>query len=452
MLRKIRIAAASAVFVAITALFLDRTGVFRPYLGWLPKIQALEAVLAANVAVIICLILLTLLFGRVYCSVICPLGILQDIFSRLGGKRRKYRFSYKKPNNWLRYGALLAFVALFLLGINSIACLIAPYASFGRIISAGRAASLPVAVIAIVTLAVIFVLAFRSGRSWCNTICPVGTTLGLISRFAIFRPVFDTSKCNGCKLCARGCKASCINPEEHKIDYSRCVTCMDCISNCHQGAISYKTHFHTMKKKTEAPADKSRRNFLVAGAALLSAATIRAKADSIRTGAAVIDEKKVPARTTPVKPAGSVSLRNFSDHCVSCQLCVTKCPNHVLQPSTRLSSLLQPEMSFEKGFCDLTCNACSNVCPAGAIKPVSLADKSSIRVGIATFIPENCLFCLACVTECPSKAIKPKKADGVRTLAIDAESCIGCGKCEYVCKASPNKAIYVEGRKIHSFA
>jgi len=460
MLKKIRIAIAAAVFAAITALFLDGSGLLRPYLGWLPKVQALEAVLALNLFVIAGLVLVTLLFGRVYCSVICPLGIMQDIFSWMGGKKKRNRFSYKKPNNWLRYGILAAFVVLLALGLNAIACLIAPYGAFGRIAGAVRAHSLPVAIVALVTLAVLFVLAWRDGRWWCNNICPVGTALGLISRFAIFRPVIDTAKCNGCTLCARNCKCSCIDPKEHRIDTSRCVACMDCLGNCHQHAITIKPNFHTMKKRTDDVADTSRRNFLAAGVALLSAATLRAKADTVKTGAAILEEKKVPARTTPVKPAGSLSLKNFADHCVSCQLCVTKCPNHVLRPSTSVSTLLQPEMSFEKGFCDISCNTCSSVCPAGAIKPIALEEKASTRVGHAVVITDNCVMksgekCFECAKHCPAGAIRPvalTAGSSIKVPSVNTERCIGCGSCEYHCPANPYAAIYVEGNEIHSLA
>ena len=99
--------------------------------------------------------------------------------------------------------------------------------------------SLSTLIIAVVTLIVLFILAWRNGRTYCNTICPVGTVLGFISKYAIFKPVIDTSKCNSCGLCARNCKASCINSKAHEIDYSRCVACMDCIGKCKHGAIKY---------------------------------------------------------------------------------------------------------------------------------------------------------------------------------------------------------------------
>lgn len=160
---------------------------------------------------------------------------------------------------------LAVFVAAMLAGVG---WLIAPYSAYGRIASnlfapiyawgnnglawiAGRMdsyafysvevwmKSLGMFLIAVVTFAGLSFLAWRSGRMWCNTVCPVGTLLGVLSRRSLFRPRFDVSKCNGCKLCARSCKASCIDPANHTIDYSRCVACMDCLESCHQGAITY---------------------------------------------------------------------------------------------------------------------------------------------------------------------------------------------------------------------
>lgn len=490
MLRKLRIIMAAFFFAALTLLFLDFTGALHAWLGWTAKVQALEAVLALNAVVIIGLVVVVLLFGRVYCSVICPLGITQDIIAWIHGNRKKNRYSFKKANNWLRYGFLGLFIILMILGLNAIACLIAPYSAYGRIATelmapvygwcnnlfaaiAQRAGSyafyptevwmksLPTFIVAAVTFVLIFILAWKGGRTWCNSVCPVGTTLGLLSRFSLFKPVIDTEKCNGCTLCSRKCKASCINPAEHKIDYSRCVVCMDCLENCHQGAISYKPVFLMKSKKIEtAEVDNSRRGFLAAGAMLLSAVTLKAQKDKVKAGSAKLQNKLAPARKTPVKPAGSQSLKNFSDHCVTCQLCVTKCPYGVLRPSSDPDTLMQPEMSFENGFCRVNCNVCSTVCPAGAILPVSLEEKSSIRVGHAVVIAENCVVrtenvsCGNCARHCPAGAIKMVPLEGSRLLvpAVNAERCIGCGSCEYHCPSRPYSAIYVEGNEIHSLA
>lgn len=282
MLRKIRIAAAAFFFVLTTLLFLDFTGTLHAWFGWTAKIQFLPALLALNVGVVAFLVILTLLFGRVYCSVICPLGVMQDIVSWASGKRRKHRnrFAYSPALTWLRRGMLVVFVAAMLAGVGS---LLAPYSAYGRIASnllapvyawgnnllayiAGRMdsyafysvdvwmKSLSTLLVAVVTFAVLFVLAWRSGRTYCNTICPVGTVLGFLARYSLFKPRFDTSKCNGCKLCARNCKASCIDPAAHKIDYSRCVACMDCLENCRQGAITY-----TLRRRNPDPAPAPQR-------------------------------------------------------------------------------------------------------------------------------------------------------------------------------------------------
>lgn len=135
MLRKIRLAAALLFFTMITLLFLDFTGTVHGWFGWMAKIQFLPAVLALNVGVVIALVLLTQLLGRVYCSVICPLGVFQDIISWVSGKVKKNRFRYSPALSWLRYGVLAVFVVALVAGVVSLAALIAPYSAYGRIVS-----------------------------------------------------------------------------------------------------------------------------------------------------------------------------------------------------------------------------------------------------------------------------------------------------------------------------
>lgn len=496
MLRKIRIVLAAVVFVCISLLFLDFTGAWSPKLSFFASIQALEAVLALNLLVIIALVLVTLLFGRVYCSVICPLGILQDIISAPGSRKHRNRFSYKKELPIVRYGILGVFILLIILGFTSIAALIAPYGAFGRIMSelfaplygwcnnllaaisehSGSVTfypvqvavrSLPTLIVAAVSFVVIFAFARIGGRLWCNTVCPVGTVLGLLSRFAIFKPVINQSKCISCGICARGCKSSCINPKEHSIDYSRCVMCMDCIDNCTHGAISIAAAPCKSCKTRPEPAandeagdssaDGGRRAFITGALLAAGAVTLKAQKKDADGGLAALQDKKKPRREVPLKPAGAQSLRHFSSSCVACQLCVTECPFGVLSPSTSLDTLMQPEMNFEKGFCRTSCNRCSQVCPAGAIKPVTVEEKTSIRIGHAVVIPDNCLpasqgqSCGNCSRHCPTGAIT--MVDGPmdkKIPAVNTELCIGCGSCEYHCPARPYPAIYVEGHLIHN--
>ncbi len=504
MLRKIRIILATIFFVGVTLLFLDFTGALHTWLGWMAKVQFLPAVLAVNSGVVAALVFLTLVFGRVYCSVICPLGIMQDIFSWFRGRLRKkdrFRFSCSPAKNWLRYTLLVLFVAGLALGAHTVVLLIAPYSAYGRIAAnlfapiyqwgnnllawiAERAdsyafysvdvwiRSASTFVVAAVTLVVIGVLAWRNGRTWCNTVCPVGSILGVFSRYSMFAPVIDTDKCRNCGLCGKRCKASCINTKEHKIDYSRCVACMDCMDTCKDGAVKYRFRWvkdfsaGTEKAKGSSQngsaADQGRRAFLLSGAIAGTAVAAKAQEMKVDGGLATISRADKPERQTPLVPAGSLSLKNFSDHCVACQLCVSACPNHVLRPSTDLHTLMQPEMSYERGYCRPKCTTCSDICPAGAIRPVSVEEKSSIQIGHAVINLDLCVVntdevkCGNCARHCPAGAIRmvrkdPENKDSLMIPTVNEERCIGCGACENLCPARPLTAIHVEGHEVHRY-
>ena len=514
MLRKIRIVLAVLFFLAVTLLFLDFTGSLHAWFGWMAKIQLLPALLALHVGVVAGLVVLTLLFGRVYCSVICPLGIMQDLISWFSGRRRKHRnrFRYSPALTWLRWGVFVLFVVVMAAGLGSLGALIAPYSAYGRIVQSLLAPlwgwgnnllawlaervdsyafysvevwvkSLSTLAVAVVTFVVLFVLAWRNGRTWCNTVCPVGTVLGLLSRFSLFKPRFDTSKCNGCKLCARNCKASCIDPEAHTIDYSRCVACMDCLENCRQGAISYtwrRSHpaektaaspaasatdsGHAVRPVSEpavsgAPADASRRRFLgVVG--LFIGTALHAQEKKVDGGLALIESKRIPERGTPLVPPGARGLREFLTHCTACQLCVAVCPNQVLRPSGDLMRLMKPEMSYERGYCRPECTKCAEVCPTDAIHLTEFCEKSSIQIGHAVWMPENCVVntdgvsCNNCERHCPVGAIRlvsrdPDNRKSLRIPVVDEARCIGCGACENLCPARPFSAMVVEGHERH---
>lgn len=575
MLRIIRITLAAICFVAVTLLFLDFTGTLHLWFGWLAKIQFLPAVLALNFVVIAILLVLTLLFGRIYCSVICPLGIFQDCVSNLSSRRKgkKARFSYSKEIKWLRYGVLVLFVIALVAGLNALVALLAPYSAYGRMVQSLLAPvwqwgnnllawiaerqdsyafvtkdvwlkSLPTLIVAAVTFVVVVVLAWRNGRTYCNTICPVGTTLSFFSRFAMFRPVIDKSKCKSCHACERKCKAACIDVDNHKIDYSRCVDCFDCIDSCRLGALKYRFAWgrwvgsgstgaktpqnapvgskmtsdeskNGQNRSSEVPAsvastssapesvvrqgsptaevtdngkgvstidatspvaepveatDKGRRAFLVGGAAviggsLLSSIPMRAEEEEIKDkkrdgGFAEVLPKKAPNRKTPVTPFGSESVEKFYKHCTACQLCVTVCPNNVLRPSSRLEHLMQPEMSFEKGYCRPECVKCSEVCPAGAILKITPEEKTEWKVGTAGVDYDLCVVnrdgvsCGNCAHHCPVGAIRmvrknPDDEKSPRIPSVNEEKCIGCGACENLCPSRPISAITVNGYSVH---
>ena len=485
MLRKIRTILAAVFFVLITLLFLDFTGTLHQWLSWMAKIQFLPAVMALNVVVVVALLLLTLVFGRIYCSIICPLGVLQDVLARFHRKKNKY--SYSKEVRWLRYPVLVVFIIALVAGVGSFFQLLAPYSAFGRIATmifqpvwkfgnnilatmAERAdsyafytvdtwmRSLPVFIIAAVTLVVLIVLAWRGGRTYCNTVCPVGTFLSFFARFSWLKINFDEEKCRNCSLCSKNCKAACIDFKTHTVDYSRCVVCGNCIDSCKFGALKYdNARIHA---KADAPVDASKRSFLVASALVSTAALAQKKEKIMDGGLAEIEDKVAPERQTPLTPPGSLSFDHFAQHCTGCQLCVSECPNQVLRPSSDLMHLMLPVMSYEHGYCRPECTRCSEVCPAGAIKLIDKDEKTSVQIGHAVFIKKNCVAitdkveCGNCARHCPSGAIEMVMLDendeeSPMVPAINESACIGCGACEYVCPSRPFSAIYVEGHEVH---
>jgi ferredoxin len=282
-----------------------------------------------------------------------------------------------------------------------------------------------------------------------------------LSRFSLLRPVIDTNKCKGCKACSRRCKASCIDTENHSIDYSRCVACMDCLDNCKENAIHYTIGRGKARlAPTTHDAPNGRREFLsIAG---LFAVSTLAKAQESHGdgGLAVIEDKKIPQRQLPIVPPGAESLRRFSRHCTACQLCVSVCPNQVLRPTSDLERFMQPEMAYERGYCRPECVKCSEVCPAGAIRKIRTEDKVSTQIGRARWIKENCVVnrdevpCTACERHCPTGAIQlmaidPDDRRSLKIPVVDTELCNGCGACEYYCPARPFSAMVVDGNDRH---
>jgi len=527
--RIIRIILASLMFVACLGIFLDFTGVLPTYLGWAARIQFIPAVLALNVAALVVLIVLALLFGRLYCSIICPLGIFQDLWSGLRGKKRKYKaWKQTKALRAVRYGFLGVFVVLVIAGLTGIAAFIEPYSAFGRMASSLLAplydmgnnvlassaeqsgsfdyynievwirgmSSLIFAIITFVGLAVASVI---TGRGYCNTVCPVGTILGLVSRFAVFKIRIDESKCKNCGACSNKCKGHCIDIPAKQVDVERCVVCMNCLTACRHDAIKYMPSLKSMISRKSAhddvaqvapgassevsltPKDDaetpnavaqtpqtetiqqdaehcSRRMFMSTAAVATASALVCpfvAKAGEDGTLAKVSAKDPSP-RETQITPPGSGGHLNFYRRCTGCMLCVRACHNQVLRTQNGPDGILRPALSFEKSFCRPTCNDCSQVCPTGAIRPISLELKSSTQIGMATWNKDACLsatkgvHCRGCARACPSGAIsfvesQTPEGKKCKIPVVDSARCIGCGACEYVCPARPIAAIHVEG-------
>ena len=492
MLKKVRIVFSVLIFGLITFYFLDFAELLPGKFHVLAHIQFVPALMSFGIIALVILTVLTLLLGRIYCSVICPMGILQDIINWISRKtvNKKKRFRFSPAKNLLRWSVLTITVISFLCGFTVLLGLLDPYSAFGRMVTnvfkpvymAGNnllesifsrfgnytfyqvdASLLSISsfIIGVVTFLVIGYLAWKHGRTWCNTVCPVGTLLGFVSRFSLFKIRIDENKCTHCMICGTKCKASCIDSKNQKIDYTRCVDCFDCLESCKEGALVYSLPSSILKKKQQVTAsDASKRRFLLAGiTTAVATPKVMAQAQSVlATATGKVSDK----RKTPITPPGSISLTHFQAHCTSCHLCVSKCPSHVLKPAFMeygVGGMMQPTMFFEKGFCNFDCTVCGDICPNGAIQPLTIEQKHLTQMGKVVFTKENCIVytdgtsCGACSEHCPTQALSmvPYK-DGLTIPHVDTDICVGCGGCEYVCPARPFRAVHIEGNEVQQEA
>ncbi len=476
MLRKIRIVLGIAVLFSMTLFFFDVID----FLGVLPKLQLIPSLLAANLLSMLFLGLLTLLFGRIYCSIFCPLGILQDVFIWVSRKTTigKKRFCYSPAWTKLRYTVLATMVISIVVGVALIPAMLDPYSIYGRIathllnpiwISINNLLmlvgdkfdlyliakkplylqSLEAMFVSIASILTVGYMAGKYGRLYCNTICPAGTMLGVLSRFSFCKIIVNPDKCNRCGACAAKCKASCIDSQTQQIDHSRCINCFDCISTCRQKAISFTTPISApIPSENVSSEGVSRRAFLTT-----SVFTLTGAAATMTQAMTSIPSSQLPSAAAHVLPPGATNKSHFSTHCTSCHLCVSKCPSQTLKPlvlSNEISAMMQPAMDFKRGYCEYDCNLCGTVCPNQAIKSLSLEQKQNTKIGYAVFAQPHCVVltdevnCGNCAVHCPTKAITMIAYKDKKIPTIDLSRCIGCGSCEYHCPANPG-AIHVVG-------
>lgn len=484
MLRKIRIAVSALLFSLITFYIIDFAGILPEKFHFLTEIQLIPALLALNVIVLGALLLLTFIFGRVYCSSICPMGVYQDVINWISKRfQKKKRFKFSKNQAVLRWTIVALTLISFAFGFTFLLGFLDPYSAYGRMtthifkpaylagnnllesifthfgnhtfykvsIYVGSIFSLVVTLISLLTVGI---MAWLNGRLYCNTLCPVGTALGFVSKYSLFKIRIDENLCNSCGSCGRNCKASCIDTKTHNIDYTRCINCFDCLEVCSQSAMkfSYATKKQALIKKNNVDASKRRFMLAVAATSVAAGKVIAEKTISTKN-------KNEAIRKTPITPPGSKSVDQLRTNCTSCHLCVSKCPSNVIKPAFLeygLGGMMQPMISFEKGFCNYDCTLCSEICPSGALLALSKEEKQHNQMGQVQFVLENCIVftdgtsCGACSEHCPTQAVSmiPYK-NGLTIPHTEIEICVGCGGCEYVCPATPHKAIYVEGIDKH---
>lgn len=475
---------------------------FRFLAGW-QFVPALLAALAGGSLLSLLLVLaLTLLFGRVYCSFICPLGLFQDAVSRVAAwfkSKKQRRFHYHAGHPFWRLffftaaGLTLIFGSAWLLRFTD------PYGIFGKMAGSlgapvaravtGRLAvwfpdrfpavvprsfSAEALAAALFYFVVIAGMSVFRGRLYCNTVCPVGSLLGFISRFSLFRIRIREEKCVHCSFCERVCKAECLNVAKSEIDYSRCVACMNCLTVCKPGALTYTFGRGSRSRKGRGDAgrgDAGRKDAVRGDAGTAQKgrerAVLMSRREAIGTSAALIagaaaarlmgresrilsDEYK---KLSVPMPPGAVSLDRLKAYCVSCRACMEACPSGIIAPATGEygpDGFLMPALHYADGFCRFDCKACSDACPTGALVKMTLAQKRQVRMGLAKVTLQHCLIvregiaCDVCTKHCPVEALRLLSKNGCPNPVpvVKGPACLGCGACEYLCPATP-KAIRV---------
>lgn len=493
-LKKIRVVVALVVVVLTTAIFLDFTASIPT--SWtagfvalqvFPNLMKLFSGLTMTSVGLLVVFVLTLLFGRVYCSTLCPLGTLQDVVIRISGRmKRKRWYRYKRAPLLIHYGLLAVSVVAGLAGSMVLIDLVEPFSNFGRILTNigdpiivhvnnatafilgrfGIFALYRVPLLHLQLIVLLYTVAFMvfitylslaHGRLFCNMLCPAGAVLGILSRFSIYKIGIVEERCTDCGFCEMVCKANCIDSDSKKIDFHACIGCFNCIDGCPTVALKFEGFRRKKPEVTPVTVDAPRRAFLGALLATGSSVILPGEGD-----AADAPPKQVSfdeSRWMPVTPPGSKGENRFSNLCTACQLCVSACPTQVLSPSLfeyGIAGVMQPKMNYAANYCNYECVLCSQVCPTGAILPIDIAAKKEIQLGKASFVKDDCIVitkkkdCGACSEHCPTKAVKMVPYEGKLLLPeLNNDICVGCGACEHACPTTPRRAIYVIANPVH---
>ena len=458
-LKTIRIAVAVVMFALFFAVGIGVRQVNAVLLTQFgPGLMSLTSVLFADVlASVILIAVVTLLFGRIYCSVLCPLGILQDGIAFLTHWNQKkwkwsrYRFLDTRP---VKYGVFLFVLILGAAGVMLPLVALLPSSNFFTIVSnvflrifstadpetgasAGQFSVNPPAAAFAFSLGVFLIVAAMAawrGRLYCNTLCPVGAVLSLLGRSPLYRIALSQEMCVSCGMCEAACKGGAINAKAKCVLTENCVMCFNCIGVCKRGGVTLE------KRPKMASFSLSRRHFIGAAGGVVAGA-----------GAYMLVRKLENAMPRPAAgpamPPGAGSAERFHSKCVGCGICIRECEGKVLVPAVGqygLAGFMQPVVDYSRGSCVYDCNRCSNVCPATALQPLSLGKKQRTRIGVA-FVSGSCVGCGICAEKCPANAVGIVSGADGRKAVVSLDRCIGCGVCQNVCPLPDGPAITVSG-------
>ena len=349
-------------------------------------------------------VLLSLVFGRYFCQALCPLGAIQDLVALVFHPRTKVRrVCTRLPRSRAQRVVSWAIVVLALAtAVKGGLAFFDPCGILGRFVSlftGNLAAGVGFVVLALgVFGAVVVSAAFGKGRFWCNWVCPMGTIFDLVARFSLFKDQVGPH-CGNCRACFAKAAAA--------------------------------------KSPSAASVTGVTRRETIQGVAAL------AVAEKLTDGGyAEVTRAESPSLARHLLPPGALwGEQRFAATCIGCQLCVAHCPSKCLKPVTWSG---QVGLDFRDGYCLQNCTKCSEVCPMGAMKKLTVLEKRNVHVGVASWRSDLCLRtkgeqCRACIRKCPTVALHLVGG----TIVVDPDACIGCGACEHVCPARPEPAIAV---------
>lgn len=417
---KIRLTIASVIFILAICGFL---GVFYPVkifdIQLTPLLQKTFIDFSIITVVILsALVILTFIFGRFYCSLICPLGIFQELLSLIF--RRKSQTQKNYPVKYfiaaVCFGVLLGGSALVIRYLD-------PYTLFGS--------AMTLSTIGIVAVVAILVIVFFKNRFFCSNICPVGTILGLLSKYSLNKIYLPKDICVSCGKCSSMCPSGSIDAKEKTVNNETCIKCLRCLDSCPRQGVQYGIE----KKEPPKFSLKRRSLILASSAALIFGAALKASIEFKNKIAEKISEI--------ILPPGAVSSERFLNKCLNCNLCVEHCPQKIIKKADNKFGAVY--LDYSNNSCKYDCNECSKVCPSGAIKRITLEEKQKTRIAMAYINNELCTKCGICSFDCPTGAITKK--DGEYPI-LDASKCIGCGVCKNSCKFDAVEIFAVKEQKV----
>ena len=442
---------------AETFLWLDPlTGVSTALAGRTPNVALFWAALALAGALVV---------PRWFCSHACPLGTLFDAFHWLIGRRLRWTKTARRgPWVHARYYVLAAVLVAAVCGV-----MVSGYVAAIPVLTRGSAFLLGPAQLAIqkhpgmvrpmgwtywlggVLFLLVLATALLGRRFWCRTLCPSGALLSLAGLLRL-RERRVTEACVECRRCISACAFDAVRADftTRPLD---CAFCPDCAAACPVDAIEFGRRQRPPATATDEP-PVSRRAAL--GATVLGAAA----AATLR----LTDRNQSQGL---IRPPGAVAEERFLRLCIRCGECIKACPGPVLHPAgleVGLDALWTPVAVPSWAGCHQDCNFCGQVCPTGAIRPLPIDEKRKVHMGLAAVNTKTCLphageqDCQLCSDECRAagynaitmrviqlevgdvpdgamSALELEEASRILAPFVDAEACVGCGLCEYRCRA-----------------